>query len=81
MAEINDRWLSVNEIFKYIGGSKDTVCKWIDKHGMPTHRMGHDCGNLKKNRWTHGLRLAERLPTLPMENKINNTERRKTEYE
>ncbi len=40
MAEINDRWLSVDEICKYLGVSKDTVYKWIDKHGMPAHRMG-----------------------------------------
>ena len=40
MAGINDRWLSVDEICKYLGVSKDTVYKWIDKHGMPAHRMG-----------------------------------------
>ncbi|WP_415718967.1 helix-turn-helix domain-containing protein [Maridesulfovibrio sp.] len=40
MAEINDRWLSVDEICKYLGIGKDTVYKWIDKHGMPAHRMG-----------------------------------------
>jgi len=40
MAEMNDRWLSVDEICKYLGVSKDTVYKWIDKQGMPAHRMG-----------------------------------------
>jgi len=40
MTEIEDRWLSVDEICKYLGVSKDTVYKWIDKHKMPTHRMG-----------------------------------------
>jgi|GEM_PF-702845 len=40
MAEIDDRWLSVDEICKHLGVSKDTVYKWIDKHGMPAHRMG-----------------------------------------
>ena len=40
MAELNDRWLSVDEICKYLGVSKDTVYKWIDKHGMPAHRLG-----------------------------------------
>lgn len=40
MAEMNDRWLSVDEICKYLGISKDTVYKWIDKHGMPAHRVG-----------------------------------------
>jgi excisionase family DNA binding protein len=37
---IEDRWLSVEEICKYLGVSNDTVYKWIDKHGMPAHRMG-----------------------------------------
>ncbi len=40
MAEIDDRWLSVDEICKYFGIGKDIVYKWIDKHGMPAHRMG-----------------------------------------
>lgn len=40
MAEMSDRWLSVDEICKYLGDSKDTVYKWIDKHQMPAHRMG-----------------------------------------
>ena len=40
MAEIDDRWLSVDEICKYLGIGKDTVYKWIDKHGIPAHRMG-----------------------------------------
>ncbi len=37
MAEINDRWLSVDEICKHLGISKDTIYKWIDKHDMPAH--------------------------------------------
>ncbi len=40
MAEIDDRWLSVDEICKYLGIGKDTVYKWIDKYEMPAHRMG-----------------------------------------
>jgi len=40
IAEVNGRWLSVDEIRKYLGVSKDTIYKWIDKHGMPSHRMG-----------------------------------------
>ena len=39
MAEIEDRWLSVDEIGKYLGVSSDTVYRWIDK-GMPAHRLG-----------------------------------------
>jgi excisionase family DNA binding protein len=40
MAEMEDRWLSINEICTYLGVSNDTVYKWIDKHDMPAHRMG-----------------------------------------
>ena len=40
MTELEDRWLSINEICKYLGVSNDTVYKWIDGHDMPAHRMG-----------------------------------------
>ncbi|MEC7474738.1 MAG: helix-turn-helix domain-containing protein [Pseudomonadota bacterium] len=40
MAEMEDRWLSVDEIGKHLGVSNDTVYRWIDKHAMPAHRMG-----------------------------------------
>ncbi len=40
MAEMEDRWLSVDEIGKHLGVSNDTVYRWIDKHSMPAHRMG-----------------------------------------
>lgn len=40
MNEMEDRWLSITEICKYLGVSSDTVYRWIDKYGMPAHRMG-----------------------------------------
>jgi excisionase family DNA binding protein len=40
MAEMEDRWLSVQEIVKYLGISTDTAYRWIDKQAMPAHRMG-----------------------------------------
>ncbi len=40
MAELEDRWLSVDEICKYLGVSNDTVYKWINKRGMPASRVG-----------------------------------------
>lgn len=40
MTELDDRWLSIHDICKYLGVSNDTVYKWIDKHAMPAHRMG-----------------------------------------
>ena len=59
MAEIDDRWLSVDEICKYLKISKDTVYKWIDKYEMPLVEWV-TCGSLRKIRWIHGLRLAAR---------------------
>lgn len=40
MTEMEDRWLSVDKIRKYLGISNDTVYRWIDRHNMPAHRMG-----------------------------------------
>ncbi|MBN1459425.1 MAG: helix-turn-helix domain-containing protein [Armatimonadetes bacterium] len=38
MAE--DRWLSVEEISDYLGVVKDSVYRWIERRGMPAHRVG-----------------------------------------
>lgn len=40
MEEISDRWLSISEICQYLGVSSDTIYKWIDKKGMPAHKIG-----------------------------------------
>ena len=40
MSEVEGRWLSVDEICRYLGISNDTVYRWIDKKDMPSHRMG-----------------------------------------
>jgi excisionase family DNA binding protein len=37
---MEDRWLSVDEIAAYIGIKRDTVYKWIGEKQMPAHRMG-----------------------------------------
>ena len=37
---MDDRWLSVDEICAHLGISRDTVYKWIDRKGMPAHRVG-----------------------------------------
>lgn len=42
MDDIKDRWLSVEDICKYLG-VKDTVHKWIDVGGMPAHCLGRLC--------------------------------------
>lgn len=42
MAEMKDRWLSVDYIGKYLGSAR-TRYKWIDKQEIPGHRMGPIC--------------------------------------
>lgn len=35
-----DRWSSVNEVAGHLGVAVDTVYRWIDKRGLPAHRVG-----------------------------------------
>jgi len=37
---MDDRWLSVADISKYLGGKKDTVYKWLSKKTIPAHKVG-----------------------------------------
>ncbi len=37
---MSDRWLSVDEIAKHLGISKDTVYTWVAKRKMPAHKVG-----------------------------------------
>ncbi len=62
MSEMDDRWLSVDEISQYLGVSSDTVYRWIDKQGMPAHRMGR-LWKFKKDEvdeWVKGGGAADR---------------------
>lgn len=40
MPDIDDRWLSVDEICKYLGVTNDTIYKWINEKGLPAHKIG-----------------------------------------
>jgi len=37
---MENRWLSVEEIAKYLGVSKDTIYNWINGKNMPAHKIG-----------------------------------------
>lgn len=39
MSEV-ERWLSLEEISKHLGVSKDTIRSWIKKNTIPFHRVG-----------------------------------------
>lgn len=38
--ELSDRWLSVEEIAQYLGISKETIYRWLEKKKIPAHRIG-----------------------------------------
>src|SRR5664279_5690736 len=44
-----ERWLSVEEITVHLGVARDTVYRWIDRKGLPAHRVG------KLWKWTGGF--------------------------
>jgi excisionase family DNA binding protein len=37
---MDERWLTVDDICKYLNVSNETVYKWIEKRAMPGHRVG-----------------------------------------
>lgn len=38
--ELSDRWLSVDEVAKYLGISKETIYRLLEKKKIPSHRVG-----------------------------------------
>ena len=36
----DDRWFSVDEIATHLGVKRDTIYKWIERKGMPAHKVG-----------------------------------------
>lgn len=37
---MESRWLSVDEIARYLGVVEDTVYRWIERRSLPAHRVG-----------------------------------------
>lgn len=35
-----ERWLSVEEIAKHLGVSKETIYRWAEKSKIPAHKVG-----------------------------------------
>ena len=33
-------WISVEDVAKHLGVSKDSVYRWIDHGGLPAHKVG-----------------------------------------
>ena len=38
--DLEDRWLSVEEIAAYLGVNRDTIYKWIERKQMPAKKVG-----------------------------------------
>ena len=37
---MQERWLSVLEIAAHLGVNRDTIYKWIERKGLPGHKVG-----------------------------------------
>jgi excisionase family DNA binding protein len=37
---MTEPWVSVDEIAKHLGVAKDSIYRWIDRRGLPAHRVG-----------------------------------------
>ncbi len=37
---MEERWLTVDDICRYLSVTNETVYKWIEHRGMPAHRVG-----------------------------------------
>ena len=37
---IAEPWVSVDDVAKHLGVAKDSVYRWIERKGLPAHRMG-----------------------------------------
>jgi excisionase family DNA binding protein len=36
----SERWHSVEEVVAHLGVARDTVYRWIERKGLPAHRIG-----------------------------------------
>jgi excisionase family DNA binding protein len=37
----NEPWVSLEDVAKHVGVSKDSVHRWIRRRKMPAHKVGH----------------------------------------
>jgi excisionase family DNA binding protein len=35
-----ERWVSVEDVAAHLGVNKDSIYRWIEKMGLPAHRVG-----------------------------------------
>ena len=58
---MEDRWLTVDDICKYLSVTKDTVYKWIDYKDMPANKVGRKWMFQKSevDRWVKSGKAAD----------------------
>jgi excisionase family DNA binding protein len=37
---VDERWHSVEDLCEHLGIARDTVYRWIDRRGLPAHKIG-----------------------------------------
>ena len=37
---LEDRWVSVDEIATHLGVTKESIYRWIERKGLPAHKVG-----------------------------------------
>lgn len=37
---MTEPWTSVEDVARHLGVAKDSVYRWIDRRGLPAHRIG-----------------------------------------
>ncbi len=37
---MSEPWVSVDDVARHLGVSKDTIYRWVDARKIPTHRVG-----------------------------------------
>ena len=37
---MSDPWVSVEQIAAHLGVTRDSIYRWIDRKGLPAHRVG-----------------------------------------
>jgi len=38
--QVAEPWTSVDDIARHLGVAKDSIYRWIDRRGLPAHRIG-----------------------------------------
>ena len=61
-----EAWVSVDEVAKHLGVAKDSVYRWIERKGLPAHKIGRlwKCKLSEVDAWVraHGAASPQAAP-------------------